>query len=199
VLSSDQKGVIAETAIIQAAVKLGIPVSRPVLPTRYDLIFDLGPQLVRVQCKWAVRRGDVVSVRCYSSRRSGTGFVRRSYSPDEIDALVAYCPDVDRCYFLSLERFHQQAIQLRLGPTRNNQRAGVHWAGEYEFGATLAQFGAVAQLGERCDGIAEARGSNPLGSTEVAGSSDFSLLVAPRRAPPAPGRGVPVLRSSPPA
>jgi hypothetical protein len=38
VLTTDQKGAIAETAIIHAAVKLGIPVARPVLPVRYDLI-----------------------------------------------------------------------------------------------------------------------------------------------------------------
>ncbi len=32
-------------------------------------------------------------------------------------------------------------------------------------GAFLQRFGAVAQLGERCNGIAEVRGSIPLGST----------------------------------
>jgi hypothetical protein len=138
VLSTDQKGAIAETAIIHAAVKMGIPVSRPVLPTRYDLIFDVGNRLLRVQCKWAVRDGDVISVRCYSARRSRHGIVKRSYSPDEVDAFVAYCLDVDRCYFLSLDRFSQQrAIQLRLSPTLNNQQLGINWAAEHELGATL--------------------------------------------------------------
>ena len=44
---------------------------------------------------------------------------------------------------------------------------GVNWAESFEFGATLTQFGAVAQLGERRHGMAEARGSSPLGSTEL--------------------------------
>ena len=46
-LSTDQKGAIAETAIIHEATKLGIPVAKPVLPVRYDLVFDLGDVLAR--------------------------------------------------------------------------------------------------------------------------------------------------------
>ncbi len=62
----------------------------------------------------------------------------RRYTPDEIDAFAAYCPDVDRCYFLPIERFPvSRGIQLRLAPTRNNQRVGVHWAADYEFEARL--------------------------------------------------------------
>ena len=30
-------------------------VSRPLGDERYDLIFDLRPELLRIQCKWAVR------------------------------------------------------------------------------------------------------------------------------------------------
>jgi hypothetical protein len=68
-LTTDQKGAIAETAIVHAAVKLGIAVFKPVVDgERYDLIFDLRDDLVRVQCKWAPLRGDVIAVRCYSSR-----------------------------------------------------------------------------------------------------------------------------------
>ena len=70
-LTTNQKGAIAESAIVHAAVKLGIGVASPVNEgERYDLIFDLHPMLLRVQCNWAVRCGDVISVRCCSSRRS---------------------------------------------------------------------------------------------------------------------------------
>ena len=89
-LASDQKGAIAETAIAHAATKLGIGVYKPVTEgRRCDLIFDLGTKLVRVQCKWASRRGDVLGVRCYSSRRSASGFLKRSYTSDEVDAIAA--------------------------------------------------------------------------------------------------------------
>ena len=139
-MTTDQKGAIAETAVVHEAVKLGLEVYRPVAEGgRYDLIFAVGSRLVRVQCKWAPRIDDVLVVRCYSCRRGAHGLIQRPYLPHEIDAFAAYCADVDVCYFLPIERFaHRRAIQLRLAPTRNNQQRGIHWASDYEFAATLA-------------------------------------------------------------
>ena len=49
-MTTDQKGAIAELAIQLAAVKLGVEVYRPVAEGgRYDLIFDLGEKLWRVE------------------------------------------------------------------------------------------------------------------------------------------------------
>lgn len=105
-LSTNQKGAIAEAAILRAATHLEIGVSRPLLQDeRYDFIFDLGHSLLRVQCKWVTKQGDVVVIRCYSARRSGDGLIRRSYSKHEVDLLVAYCAEVDRCYVLPPELF----------------------------------------------------------------------------------------------
>jgi hypothetical protein len=132
-MTPDQKGSIAEAAIVCAAVKLGVGVSRPVSPQRYDLVFDLGP-LVRVQCKWAVHIDDVVTFRSYSCRRGPSGLIKRAYTADEIDAFAAYCAELERCYFLPVKDFPQQrAIQLRLAPTHNNQRVGINWAQDFEF------------------------------------------------------------------
>jgi hypothetical protein len=138
-LSTNQKGAIAETAIIHAAIKLGIGVYRPIVDGgRYDLVFDLQRRLVRVQCKWAPQHGDVVVVRCYSRCRTGDGLVTRKYSADEIDAFAAYCPEVDCCYFLPFELFDGwKQIQLRLGPSKNNQNLGINWASDFEFQARL--------------------------------------------------------------
>jgi hypothetical protein len=41
-LTTDQKGAIAETAIVHTAIKLGIGVAKPIADERYDLIFDFG-------------------------------------------------------------------------------------------------------------------------------------------------------------
>jgi PD-(D/E)XK endonuclease len=137
-LTTDQKGAIAEAAIAAAAVKLDIGVYRPLTVERYDLIFDLRPELVRVQCKWAARHGDVLVVSCRRCRRGRDGFVRRRYTADEVDAIAAYCLELDRCYFLPLDRFPDRSgIYLRLAPTKNNQRLAVNWADEFAFEATL--------------------------------------------------------------
>jgi hypothetical protein len=168
-LSTDQKGSIAEAAIVFAATKAGVGVLRPLTDgERYDLVFDLRPRLVRVQCKWASREGEVVAVRCYSSRRSGTGFIKTSYSREDVDFIAAYCPELERCYLLPLDLFDRRLqVQLRLGKTRNNQRRGINWEEAFELAATLRRYrsGAVAQLGERCHGMAEVTGSSPVGST----------------------------------
>ena len=142
-LTTSQKGAIAETAVVHHATRLGIEVYRPVAEGgRCDFIFGVGTKLLRVQCKWAARRGGAIVVPCYSARRTRDGLVRRFYPPDEIDAFAAYCLDVDRCYSLPVGRFpRRSAIQLRLEPSRNNQRAGVNWASEFEFGATLSNAG----------------------------------------------------------
>ena len=168
-LSSDQKGAIAETAVIHEAVKLGIGVLKPVNDgLRYDLVLDIDEQLVRVQVKWAPRHADVVIIRAYSCRRTRDGLVRRPYTPEEVDAYAAYCRELDRCYFLPIAEFvGQKQIQLRVAPAKNNQTRGIIWDKDYEFTARLgAHQGAVAQLGERAAGSREVRGSIPLGSID---------------------------------
>ena len=138
-LTTNQKGAIAETAITHEAIKIGIGVYRPLGDERCDLIFDLRPRLVRVQCKWAARRGDVIVVPLYSARRAADGLRRTYYSADEIDAFAAYAPDTGRCYFAEFAEITSlQALHLRLEPAKNNQAKGVRWASEYEFGATLS-------------------------------------------------------------
>ena len=165
-MTTDQKGAIAETAIVHAATRLGISVSRPISPQRYDLIFDLGTRLVRVQCKWAVRRGNVIVASCCSRRRTANGFDTRTYTRDEVDAIAVHCADIERCYLIPIARVAgRRALQLRIAPALNNQRIGVNWAEDFNFPATIRRLGAVAQLGERLHGMQEATGSSPVGST----------------------------------
>lgn len=141
-MTPDQKGSIAEIAVMNAAAKLGVGVLKPLTDgERYDLVLDLRPRLVRVQCKWALRDDNVVVVRCRSCRRGRDGYVRRSYSADEVDAIAAYCLELDQCYFLPIRRFTgYTTILLRLAPTRNNQKLGINWAKDFEFKATLQEF-----------------------------------------------------------
>ena len=86
--------------------------------------------------------------------------VRAAYDANEVDAVAAYCAKLDRCYLLPIELVEgMRAINLRLDPPRNGQRAALHWAADYEFP------GAIAQLGERLLGMQEAVGSSPTSST----------------------------------
>jgi hypothetical protein len=155
-MTTDQKGAIAEACIAAEAIKLGIGVFRPLADERYDLIFDLRPKLMRVQCKWVTRRNGVMTVFCVSSRRAPEGFRRRTYSSDEVDAIAAYCLELDRSFLIPIGFVdNRPSIGLRVDPSRNNQRRGINWADDFDFAATLRRDqGAVAQLGERRAGSA---------------------------------------------
>lgn len=140
-MNSNQKGAIAEAAIASEALKCGLGVSRPLGHDRYDLVFDLRPGLVRVQCKYAKRSGDVLLIHCAGSWFSpGTGYVRSTYGQDEIDAIAAYSPDLERCYLIPAATIcGMGAFRLRLAPAQNNQRAALNWAADYEFSGAVAQ------------------------------------------------------------
>jgi hypothetical protein len=79
---------------------------------------------------------------------------------------VELTTDQKGSYYLPADEFPARTqIQLRLAPTRNNQRELVNWAADYEFAAKLERLGAIAQLGERLHGMQEVAGSIPAGST----------------------------------
>ena len=164
VLSTDRKGAIAEAKIAAAAIELGVSVLRPIVEhARYDLGFEIGERIFRVQCKWG-RLDDeqaVIQVQLQGSWLSPTaGYVRSSYSESEIDLVAVYCHQLDRCYLLPIALVAgRRAIHLRLTPPKNGQRASINLAEAFELP------GAVAQLVEHQSGTLGARGSSPLSST----------------------------------
>jgi prevent-host-death family protein len=162
-MDTNRKGAIAEMKIATAATELGVPVLRPVVEHgRYDLGFEVGDQILRVQCKWGAldEAQALIKVALRTSWLTPAGYVRSPYLPSEIDLVAVYCGALDRCYLLpSSLACERTAIHLRLTPPRNKQRACINLASEFDFA------GAVAQLEERRAGSAKARGSSPLSST----------------------------------
>jgi PD-(D/E)XK endonuclease len=101
---STMKGAVAEAAIAAEAVKLGCVVLRPIVEgRRYDLVIDTGPRLLRVQCKWAAKQGNVVIVHTATQRYTPHGYVSTTYGADEIEGIAAYCQELERCYYLPIE------------------------------------------------------------------------------------------------
>jgi len=137
-LTTNQKGAVAEAAVAKEAIARGIGVYKPFGDERSDFIFDLRPALVRVQCKWASCDGDVIYARLYSTRRARAGLVRSLYTLGEVDFFALYCSETDRCYLLDAGAFVGQVqVLLRLNDTRNNQALGVKWASDFELAAKL--------------------------------------------------------------
>jgi prevent-host-death family protein len=169
-MDTNRKGNIAELAIAAEAARLGLSVLMPMTEhERFDLVLGIAGRLLRVQCKWGSCDGDTISVRLTSSYHSPTrGYVTRTYAADEVDAVAVYCEATGKSYLVPIERVAGLGLlTLRLSPARNNQRAALNSAAEYEFP------GAVAQLEERVAGSDEVRGSSPLSSTaDVSASTE---------------------------
>ena len=188
-LATDQKGNIAELEVAAAASKLGLVVFRPMGEgSRYDLIFDLGGRL----CCGCSASGHQDTERCsqFVATQTGAreGLRRRGYTIDEIDAIAAYCPELDRCYLLPASWLDgRQTVHLRISPARNGQEAALNWAHVFDFASVdwsdLEQLGAIAQLEEHRHGMAGAVGSSPTSSI-------------PRSPPVIPSVGAEELRDS---
>ena len=157
---STWKGALAEFKVTTRAIELGIPVLKPVLEgLRYDLVFDLGERLLRVQCKWASRKKGVLIVNTRTCRHTPNGYVRSRYDASEVDAIAAYAPDTDRCYLMPIADVGgRTVVHLRVERAANNQEVAIKYAADYELGA-------IAQLGERWHGMPEVEGSSPSSST----------------------------------
>ena len=168
------KGALAEHEIVIAATKLDIPVLRPVGEHgRCDLALDVGNRLWRVQVKWGALSParDVITVKTSTNRCTPNGYVRTTYAANEIDVIGVYCGELDRCFLLPMSvAEHKHMVHLRLTAPRNGQRACINLAEDFEFE------GAIAQLGERLNGIQEVVGSSPTSSISapmVVGCEDF--------------------------
>ena len=155
-MDTNEKGAIAELAIALEATRQGIGVLKPLSERlRYDLGLEIEGRLLRTQCKWGLCDGDVIKVRLSTSRRTATGYARTNYRAADVDAIAVYCASTDACYLVPVALVDDQTyLHLRLSAPANGQRARLHFAADYEFGA-------VAQLGERSAGSRKVGGSNP--------------------------------------
>jgi hypothetical protein len=138
-LTPTQKGAAAEAAITATVIQLGLTVLRPLCEgRRYDLVIDLEPELLRVQCKLAKRLDGVLSVNLTTNRLTPGGYVSTSYTSAEVDAIAAYSPELNRSFLIPIgDASGRRVIHLRLDPTRNNQVEGIRWADDYELDATI--------------------------------------------------------------
>jgi PD-(D/E)XK endonuclease len=132
-LTRSQKGAAAEAAITAAVIQLGLTVLRPLCEgQRYDLVVDLEPRLLRVQCKHGRLLDGVLAVGLATNRCTPHGYVSTSYSAEEIDAVGVFSPELKRCFLIPIERASgRRAIHLRTSATRNNQSKRIQWADDF--------------------------------------------------------------------
>jgi hypothetical protein len=124
-----------EAAIMAHLVAAGYAILLPWgVNQRYDLVLDLNGRFVRAQCKTGrIARGALSFATC-STVTNKTSNVRRGYA-GEADVFLVTTPGLGRVFCVPVSLAPVGAMHLRLEPSRNGQRQGVHWATVYELPA----------------------------------------------------------------
>lgn len=127
-MNSTTVGNRTEAVLLSSLVQAGYTVSVPFGDGhRYDLIVDGDDGLQRVQCKTGRIRKDVLRFHC-QDRTTAAGTNYRGH----VDLFAVWCPENATAYLIPVEAMPIGVAHLRLAPARNGQRAGVHWAADYE-------------------------------------------------------------------
>lgn len=130
------KGEIAQLKVQLRAAELGYFVSRPTVEGRYDCIVDDGEAWHRAQVKYADHRHPSTenAVNLDLRKQCRNQGSKRSYSKNEIDVLLVYCPETDKVYRFGPEVFHDRnLLTLRFEKAKNRQTKGVIMAKDFEW------------------------------------------------------------------
>jgi hypothetical protein len=118
------------TALLRTGRRLLLPFGDGHHP--YDLAYDDGGVLRRVQCKTGRLFRDGSSVHFTVVKYTGNKG-HRIYDDDDIDYFGVYCPDTDAVYMVPKAEVGQgTTFVLRLEPTKNGRTKGIHWASDYQ-------------------------------------------------------------------
>jgi len=127
---------IGEIGVLAVAKKLAekhIKVAFPLGDSaRYDLILELSGRFARIQVKSIESNDGMFAVKLYNKSTRNGEVIAKRYLPGQIEALIAYNRSNDSIYILPPKMLKQGQIFLRLEPTTNNQKKGIHWAKDYE-------------------------------------------------------------------
>ena len=127
-LSKKTKGEIAELSVAKNLIQDGYKVSFPYVENnRYDLVAEKENKFIRVQVKYATPKEGVLEINC----RSSNNWSVLHYSSRDIDLIAAYNPHTEKVYFIPVDQINHSLIRLRIEPSKNNQKSGVHFAEDF--------------------------------------------------------------------
>ncbi len=137
-MNTKTKGDVSAAIILAALVKCGFTVLTPWGDkNRYDLVVDQNGKFTRIQCKTACMANGCVSFRTYSVTTKNGKPVTTSYTADEVDLFMAYCPATEKIYAVKQSDTPNNVCFLRVVEPRNKQQCSIKMAADYEFKGTL--------------------------------------------------------------
>src|SRR5919201_479867 len=125
-------GELSEWEIALALTRAGKDVLRPLSAgLRYDLAVDNGDgSITRIQCKTAIRRGDVILFRTYNADARRPQGVRYH---GQVDAFGVFCPQTRQAFLVPLAALATMGTAyLRVTAPRNGQKKRILYAAAFE-------------------------------------------------------------------
>ena len=124
------KGDIAEQAVIFHSLKRGYGVLQPIgdrMP--YDLVLDVGSNLVKVQVKsaWRDTKGASYVVDARRTKTNRREMIRDYYGEGDFDFLIAYIEDFELFYIIPFEAYDSYASSIHLAADNRLSRFPRTW------------------------------------------------------------------------
>lgn len=133
-MKTTSKGNIGVAAIMTDLLKKGYEVLIPFSEdSPFDLVVYHDKRFYKIQCKYrALKHGAIIAAftRMIVNYKKQE---RRKLKESEIDVIAIYCPDTNKCYYLSYNdiRDKKDRLYLRVSKARNNQTKGTTFAKDY--------------------------------------------------------------------
>ena len=133
----------------------------------FDLVAYQDGLFYRVQVKYRCRdKLGQISANLANSWADKNGNHRRKMNKGEVDLVCIYCPETDKCYFLSKAQLgDRESVILRLTPSKNSQALGIRYAKDYEDIPRVPDEGKAVQLREQPISADKPSGATPEPST----------------------------------
>ena len=138
--TTDDRGNISESILLQAYLKAGFIVSIPFgTGTPYDLIVDTGRNTYKIQVKTGWYRKGCIIFRANRRVREALPYKARAYTENEVDFFAVYYPPADSIYVVPHAICAGGFGCLRLDPVLNGQQKFIKWAQDFTWENHLAQ------------------------------------------------------------
>lgn len=100
---------------------------------RYDLVIEKDSRFFRVQCRTG-RLSKLGTILVSTRSISSNGDRVRHYGEDEIDYFGVYCPELDKCFLVSMSVLgsHRCTFTLRVSPRKFNGGKPFRFAKDFE-------------------------------------------------------------------
>ena len=109
---------------------------RPCVPLSehqsYDLIAEKNGKMLRVQVRYTSPRDEILPIKLASCWSDKHGAHVQKRKQEDFEVLAIYKKKKKKCYFILSSVFtNERQINLRLSPSKNNQKLRVRMADDY--------------------------------------------------------------------